>query len=129
VSVARASYRRCCEAADFFSAFYANFFAACPAARPMFAATDFDRQHRLLQHGLGLLFNFNNQPATEPSILTRVAERHSRRDLDVDPSLYAAFLESLIATAGQFDPEFSPETEAAWREATAKGVAYMQARY
>jgi len=95
----------------------------------MFAGTDFDRQHRLLQHGLGLLFNFNHQPDTEPNIMTRVAERHSRRDLGVEPSLYPVFLDSLITTARQYDPEFGAETEAAWREATARGIAYMQSRY
>jgi len=55
--------------------------------------------------------------------------RHSRRDLDIPPALYAPFIESLIATVQRNDPEFSSAVERAWRETLAPGVAYMQARY
>jgi len=129
VSVARASYARCCEAPEFFPTFYANFFRACPAAEPMFARTDFPRQHKLLRHAIGLLFSFEHQPATEPNVLTRVAERHGRGDLGVSPTMYPAFIESLIETARQYDPEFTDTTASAWRTATAKGIAYMQSKY
>ena len=72
---------------------------------------------------------FPNQARTEPSVLTRVAERHSRRDLDIPPALYGPFLESLIATVGRCDPEFSSAVERAWRETVAPGMAYMRAKY
>jgi hypothetical protein len=58
-----------------------------------------------------------------------VAERHSQRELDVDPAWYPKFVDSLIETARSHDPEFTSETEEAWRQAVAKGVAYMQAQY
>jgi hemoglobin-like flavoprotein len=128
VRIARASYDRSCQAPRFFHTFYANFFAACPAAAPMFAKTDFKRQHRLLQHGIGLLFSLNQEPESEPNILTRVANRHGQGDLAVDPAWYDLFLESLIKTVAEFDPLFSPEIEAAWRVATAKGIAYMRSK-
>jgi hemoglobin-like flavoprotein len=129
VDVAQASYRRCCEAPDFFTAFYADFFATCPEAQPIFAKTNFRKQHRLLKHGVGLLINFNHEPDDEPNILTRVAERHRRGDLAVHPRLYPFFLESLITTARKYDTKFNTETETAWREATAKGIAYMSSKY
>jgi hypothetical protein len=62
-------------------------------------------------------------------VLTRVAERHSRQDLDVPPSLYPPFVDSLVATVRQFDPAFSPDVEQAWRRTVAKGVSYMIAKY
>ena len=127
--LANASYQRCCETPGFFESFYRNFFAACPAAAPRFAKTDFERQHRLLRHALGLLLIFPKQPDGEPTVLTRVAERHSRRDLDVPPSLYPAFVDSLIATLRQYDPAFSAEVEQAWRRTVDKGVRYMIAKY
>src|SRR5881396_3445085 len=37
---------------------------------------------------LGLLLIFPKHPELEPSLLARAAERHSRRDLSVPPSLY-----------------------------------------
>jgi hemoglobin-like flavoprotein len=127
--IAKTSYGRCSLAPKFFEAFYERFFEVCPAAKPLFAKTDFERQRRLLQHAFGLLLIFPAQPAGEPNILARVAERHSRRDLNIDPALYPLFIDSLIDTVKRYDPEYSPAVEAAWRSAVATGVAYMRARY
>lgn len=129
IDAARASYARCRDVPEFFAAFYDEFFATCPAAKPMFARTDFERQHRLLRHAIGLLLLVPTQPSTEPSLLRRVAERHSRRDLDVHPEMYEPFIECLIATVERFDPEFTPETARAWRVSVAEGVRYMKSKY
>lgn len=129
MEVAKASYGRCGAAPDFFESFYRTFFEACPEAKPKFANTNFERQHKLLQHAIGLLLIFPTQPDDDPSIMTRVAERHSRRDLDINPSLYPAFLDSLMATVERYDPEFTPDVEQAWRTTIAKGVDYMQSVY
>jgi hypothetical protein len=127
--VAKASYERCCADPGFLRAFYDDFFARCPEAKPRFTGTDFERQNKLLRHAFGLLLIFPNQARTERGVLTRVAERHSRRDLDIPAALYAPFIESLIATVRRCDAEFSPAVERAWRETVAPGVAYMQAKY
>src|SRR5947207_12880018 len=126
---AKASYERCCADSSFFRAFYDDFFARCPEAKPRFARTDFERQNKLLRHAFGLLLIFPNQARTEPSVLTRVAERHSRRDLDIPPALYAPFMEGLIATVQRNDPEFSCAVGRAWRETLGAGVGYMRAGY
>jgi len=127
--LAKASYDRCSAAPEFFEAFYRQFFTLCPTARPMFAKTDFARQHRLLRHAFGLLLNFPAQPDGEPTILSRVAERHSQRDLDIDPALYPLFIDSLIDTVKHYDYAFTPAVEGAWRTAVATGVEYMQSKY
>ncbi len=127
--LASASYQRCCETPQFFQAFYRNFFTACPEAAPRFAKTDFERQHKLLRHALGLLLLFPKQPESDPSLLARVAERHSQRDLNVPPRLYAPFVDSLIATVKQFDPVWTAEVEEAWRRTVEKGVTYMVSKY
>lgn len=128
-ALAKASYERCCTRAEFIPSFYRTFFTNCPAAEPKFATTDFERQNRLLRHAIGLLLIFPLQPDDEPSLLTRIAERHSSRDLDIDPSLYPSFIDSLIHTVREHDPQFTTEIERAWRATVAKGVAYMQSRY
>lgn len=129
MEAAKASYERCRDSDAFFRSFYKNFFAACPPAEPMFVETDFDRQIRLLRHAIGLLLIFPTQPEAEPTILTRVAERHSRRDLDVPPELYGDFVEALVETVAAYDTAFTPEIGDAWRRAIAKGVAYMQSKH
>lgn len=128
VALARASYQRCQEAPHFFEGFYKRFFDACPTARPMFVNTDFARQHKLLQHAIGLLLAYDHQSRQGPNLLARVADRHGRDDLRIDPAYYDDFLDSLILCAREVDPEFTPDTEAAWREATARGIAYMRSK-
>ena len=128
VAIAKASYLRCQQAPHFFEAFYRRFFEVCPTARPMFANTDFTRQHKLLQHAIGLLLSYNHQPPGEPNLLTRVADRHGRNDLKVNPAHYKDFLDSLIRTAREIDPEFTDETEAAWREASTAAIEYMKSK-
>ena len=129
MAAAKASYDRCCAAEHFFEDFYRNFFARCPRAKPMFAHTDFERQNNLLRHAFGLLLVFPNQPEREPTILARVAERHSRRELAVDPSMYPPFLDALIETVRDCDPQFTSAVESAWRLTVEHGVAYMQSKY
>lgn len=129
IAVAQASYQRAAAVPHFFTAFYDRFFELRPETRQLFARTEFERQHKLLRHAIGLLLSFPAEPDGEPTILTRIAERHSRRDLAIDPSLYAPFLESLLDTIKRCDSEFTPALEQAWRTTLAKGFTYMQSRY
>ena len=129
MAAAKASYDRCCAAEHFFDDFYRNLFIRCPHAKALFTHTDFERQNNLLRHAFGLLLIFPNQPEREPTILARVAERHSRRELGVDPSMYQPFLDALIDTVRDCDSQFTPAVESAWRRTVEKGVAYMQAKY
>ena len=128
-ALAKASYDRCCKAPGFLATFYRNFLAACPEAVPRFAGTSFDQQTRLLQHAIGILLIFPNQPNKEPTLLSRLAERHSRRDLDIDPALYRPFIDALIDTVKQFDRECTPAIEASWRATVAPGVEYMKSKH
>jgi hypothetical protein len=129
VAEARQSYERCCAAKDFFLCFYRNLFLEIPQVESMFAETDFDRQYRLIKHGIGLLLSFPHQSADDISILERVAVRHSDRDLKVPPALYAGWVNALIRTVEDHDPEFDSSVETAWRRTIAPGITYMQSKY
>lgn len=129
MQAAKASFDRCCAAPDFFLCFYRNLFRQAPSVEPLFAKTDFKRQHQLLKHAIGLLLIFPNQKPGDPPLLRRVAARHSRAELGVDPSLYPAFVDALMVTVAEHDPEFDEAIERAWRDTVAAGIAYMQAAY
>ena len=127
--LASASYQPCCDQPGFFESFYRTFLAACPQAAPRFAHTDFARQNKLFRHAVGVLLIFPKASDAEPTLLSRIAERHSRRDLAVPAEMYPPFVDSLIATVKQYDSVFTPEVEAAWRRTVDKGVQYMVSRY
>src|SRR5262245_50347367 len=118
---ARASYDRCAQVPQFVDDFYARLFEILPAARGRFADPDFDRQRKLLRHAIGLLLSFPAEREGEPNILSRLAERHGRSDLAIDPSWYGPFLESLIDTVKRHDPACTAAVEQAWRMTLAKG--------
>jgi hemoglobin-like flavoprotein len=124
--ITRASFSRCVERPGFFAAFYRNFFAALPEAEPLFARTDLAKQHKLIEHAIKILLIFPPQEDGEPTLLTRLAKKHGTAELGIDPAWYAPFLDSLVFTASQFDPEFTRETGAAWRESLQPGMDYMR---
>jgi len=126
IHIAEESYRRC-QSEEFFRAFYGRLLASDPAIGPMFAKTDFDRQIKLLQHSIGLLFIYAKR--RNPAILERIAMRHGRRDVNVPPDLYPRFTESLVATVKEFDPHYGNEVEQAWRMAVAPGIEFMSGWY
>jgi hemoglobin-like flavoprotein len=126
-AMAQQSYSRCLRAPGFLPRVYELLLASDPAIPPYFTATEFPRQHKLLQHGLGLLLSFAKRP--DPALLDRIAARHSSAGLDVPPSLYPLFVESLLGAVREHDPRFDGETEEAWRETLRPGLEFMQSRY
>lgn len=126
-ALAQQSYSRCLRSADFLPRFYEHLLDSDPGMPVRFAQTQFPRQHRLLQHGLGLLLSYGRKP--DAALLDRIAARHSHRALDVPPSLYPLFVESLLRAIREFDAHCTEEIEAAWRTALAPGIEFMKARY
>jgi hemoglobin-like flavoprotein len=123
LELAQASYARCQKAPEFFRAFYDRFIASDPSIPAYFTHTRFDKQEKLLQHGLSLLLIYAKRP--NPNLLQRLSERHGPTDLNIPLRFYPLFLESLILTVRQFDPQCDDATVDAWRSALAPGVARM----
>lgn len=126
-AIAQQSYSRCLRSGGFLPRLYELLLESDPAIPPYFAKTEFPRQHKLLQHGLGLLLSYGNRP--DPALLDRIAARHSSGGLNVRPELYPLFVESLLGALREHDPRFDPDVEAAWREAVRPGIDFMKSRY
>jgi hemoglobin-like flavoprotein len=123
IGLANASYLRCQKAPEFFRVFYNRFLASDPAVPAYFSATRFDKQEKLLQHGLSMLLIFAKR--SNPTLLNRLVERHGPGDLNIPARLYPVFLESLLATVQQHDPSCDSATLEAWRATLAPGIALM----
>ena len=125
--IAQQSYSRCLRSPDFLPRFYEHLLASDSAIPPMFAETQFPRQYRLLQHALGLLLSYGNRP--DDLLLERLAAKHSAKSINVRPTMYALFVDSLVATIREFDDRCDGEVEGAWREALRPGLDYMKSKY
>ncbi len=124
LELAQASYARCQLAPDFFRTFYNRLLASDPAIPPYFAHTKFDKQHKLLQHGVSLLLIYAKRP--NPNLLERITERHGPGGLNIPDRLYPVFIESFLETVREYDPSFDTDHAAAWRAALAPGIAVMR---
>jgi truncated hemoglobin YjbI len=111
------------ESADaFFEAFYQRFLSDDGIAE-LFRGTDMRRQAAMLRKSFFHLAGFyvTSSPSGE---LERMARVHYR--LGIGAELYDVWLDSLIATVAEFDPECDEATELAWRLALMPGVTYMK---
>lgn len=124
---ARASYKRCAKSPDLYERIYKAFFAACPAATPMFTNTDLKRQYDLLHHAIVLMLAFHANPAgEEPTILSRVASRHGELGMRIPADWYDAFANAIVLSVGASDPEFSDAARDAWTAVLENGTQYMK---
>jgi len=131
VEVFRASLKRCLEKPDFLLDFYGTFMASSDEIRDKFRNTDFKKQTEVLADSLWAMAVAAQGEPGSPALrdLPRLAERHSRRGLDIRPGLYDDWLDSLVATAKRHDPMFSPQIADAWRATLAVGIEILRSQY
>lgn len=109
----------------FFHHFYRKFTSASSEANEKFANTDFNRQVKMLRRSMFHMVGFY-ETRSENWYLLKIAESHSRRDYDIRPALFDLWLEALIETVREMDPEFGDDVELAWRVAMAPGITLMK---
>ena len=119
------SLGRCLQNGDFLEAFYEKFLASSDEVRERFAGTDLKRQKAVLRSSLYLIARAALGFEDGRRHLEQVAQAHGRAALDIAPHLYDLWLESLLSTASQYDPEFGPAVERAWRLLLSESIAHM----
>ena len=124
------SLTRCLAEPAFLEGFYDRFVGSSEEVREKFHGVDLKRQVRMLEDSLYVVAVAVQGEEGSPArgALPWLAERHSRRDLDIRPELYDLWIDCLVDTARAHDPEFSPEIESAWRETLTVGANYMRER-
>jgi len=113
---------------QFFSRFYDRFIPSSPEVTARFKDVDMKRQRKILEASLAYMSEFAAF-LTRTDQLEQLAERHSRRELDIDPALYEVWIDMLVDTVRESDPEFTDEVGVAWRVVMSPGIAYMRAHY
>ena len=123
------SLARCLEAGDFTGEFYSRFIGASEIVAEKFSKTDLEKHKDVLKKSLFLMAKACMGLEDGLEHLESVARSHSHRRLDISPSLYNLWLETLIATVRDFDSEFSHRIEASWRQLLQRGIDRMVAVY
>jgi len=112
----------------FFHAFYERFIQADPRVAQHFQHTDMERQQKMLEKSFYRLLVFYATNSTD-DYLEEVAIRHSKLVLNIDKDLYDIWLDCLIETLKDYDPEYSDQVELSWRLLLATGITYMKFKY
>lgn len=123
------SLERCSAEEDFIPAFYERFMSSSEEVKVKFRFTDFEHQNRMLLRSLELCAGATSG---EPETLCELSERaatHDRRHLDIKPPMYDFWLEAIVATAREFDPQWNESVEAAWRRILGYAVEHMLRKY
>ena len=121
------SYGRCCNNESFFIDFYDRFMGSSEEIRAMFKDTDMPAQRHLLRNGImQLVLHSRGMPDTK---LRALGKSHSRSGYSIRPDMYGLWLEALLATLRQHDPEFSDDTALAWRRAIEPGIELIRGAY
>ncbi len=125
------SLLRCVAGPDFLERFYARFLSSSPKVAARFEETDFDRQKTIVRESLfKILRAAEDGPEEGPARhLDEIAHRHSAQQLDIGAELYDLWLDSLLATVAECDPDFSLAEEQAWEEVLLVGIGYLCSRY
>lgn len=131
VDAFRASLKRCLATPDFLHAFYEEFMGFSEEIRAKFRQTDFTRQTRILADSLYMMTVVAQGESEGPAFaeFDRLGRQHSHGQLDIRPELYDVWLDSLIKAVRQYDPEFTPALEIAWRETLRPGIEHMRSMY
>lgn len=124
------SLARCNANPAFLDRFYETFLASSPKVREKFAHTDFTRQKRALRASLyAMLLAASDEGKGPERYLRELAESHSSRKLSIGAEFYDLWLDSLLATVKELDPEYSPEVEKAWERVMMVGIDYLLSHY
>ena len=128
------SYGRCVitrETKDaFFQTFYRKFLASHPAINEMFKHTKFDKQITMLKNAISMAILFaEKEDDLARDVLSKIRRSHSRSRQNVKPEYYTLWLNSLVDTFNECDPQFSVQLEADWRELMQVTIDYIVEGY
>lgn len=129
VELVNDSLERCPNQLEFFDSFYLRFRDSSDIIAAKFDNTNMRAQSRALRDSFYLLLRAVGDDPVAWQQLELRALRHDHEHLDISPWMYQVWLECLIDTIREFDPEIDDATESAWRRIMQQGINFMIARY
>ncbi len=79
---------------------------------------------------LALVHLASYYPHYEPDhTLEDIAHQHNRHARAIKPHLYDVFLDCMIETVADYDPEYEEQVGDSWRHVLAPGLEYIKSKY
>ena len=112
---------------EFLDRFYASFIGDSEEVQAFFKNTEMAHQKRKLATTLRLITMAADDSPGADIYLEYLGRYH--RDIHIPRHLYQEWLEALLASAGNCDPQFNTEVEQAWRNCINIGIENMLKAY
>ena len=125
----RISFGRCLMNGDLIQEFYESFLESDPRLPFMFENTDFSEQRELLSHSINLAILFAEGSETGKQGLSKVRKSHSRKELNIPPSMYHLWIDSFLKTVKKLDDQLDEKVLGEWREVLNIAVDYIKSGY
>lgn len=110
-----ASLERCTKKNGFFDVFYQHFMTTNSEIQAFFANTDMRVQTHMLEKSLRLAAVAIVGSAAGVDELEKRAISHDVHHMNIDPSLYVYWVDALLRTVAERDPEWGRNVEQCWR--------------
>ncbi len=131
VAIFNASFERVSESrleGTFFRQFYAFFIGSSEKIAEKFKNTDLERQRGMLRISLIEMLAFSTSHRSTP-YMDMLAAIHSKTDKDITPGMYDAWLDAILKTVKQVDPEYSDDVALSWKIILSPGIEFMKHHY
>jgi len=109
----------------FFELFYRKLIAKDPQIAVLFARTDMNKQAHMLMQSITHVtaFSATLEPTEE---INFIAQLHGKDKLDLPSTYYDTWMDCLMETVEQRDPNYNEHVNRAWRTVMAPGIEYMK---
>ncbi|MCG7587480.1 globin [Photobacterium sp. OFAV2-7] len=118
------SYARCNQHPHFFDIFYNLFCQKDDRFREMFAGVDMQKQISMLKASIVIILLAPVSDSARESVRF-FGKRHGPQGVGVSPLDYETWLDCLLETVNQCDPNYTFEVDLAWRECLRLGLEIM----
>lgn len=129
VASVRKSFGRVMAKGRFVERFYEVLFKSNPGIGKLFAKTDLKKQSEVLEQSLSMALLFPQGNPIAKQVVERIRKSHSRDQLNIEPSLYKFWLDSLMQVVAESDPDFSPALDQQWRRVLQVTLDHIAAGY
>ncbi len=114
----------------FIAAFYDRLMNSNDEIKAKFERVDMETQTDNLARAIVMSFLFVDQNhQTAAHTMERVRESHNRHNLDIQPHLYDAWLDCLIGTVGELDPQADEDLLEDWRSVMLVSINHIRGGY
>ncbi len=123
IEIFQDSFERC-EKEDFLMTFYKRFVNISPEIQEKFEGVDLERMRDLVYESLYFMMMASNETTKATADLDQLGEFHAKHG--VTRQMYDTWLDCLVDTAREYDPNWNEKVEDCWRAVMKVGIDIMK---